>query len=46
MRLIIFGTSGVRHSFEIPKVKFLKTGLSFVGMIRVVTGIGKGRKRL
>ena len=32
--------------FEILKAKFLKIGPSFVGMMRLVTGIGEGKERL
>ena len=31
---------------KIPKVKFLKTEPLFVGMMRLMTGIGEGKERL
>ena len=36
-------TSGV--VLKIPRVKFLKIGPLFVGMMRLVTGIGEGKER-
>ena len=47
MRVIILEqlTSGVR-SFEIPKVKSIKTGPSFVGGMRVVTGLSGGDEKM
>ena len=42
----LFRTSRIRHSFEIPKVKFRKTGSLFVDVMRLVTGTGEGRERL
>ena len=44
MRLIIFRTPS-SLVLKIPKVKFLKIGPSFVGMMRLVTGIGEGKKK-
>ena len=44
-----FGTSDVRRSFEIvplAKVKSVKTGPSFVGVMRLVTGLSEGKERL
>ena len=41
----LFGTFRIRHSFEIPRVKFLKIGPLFVGVMRLVTGTGEGRER-
>ena len=39
------GISNVRCSFEIPKVKSIKAGPSFVGVMRLVTGPSKGKER-
>ena len=44
--VIIFRTFNVRHSFEVSKVKFIKAGPSFVGVIRLVTGLSEGKERL
>ena len=46
-----FGISDVRRSFEIVpasqlKVKSVKTGPSFVGVMRLVTGLSEGKERL
>ena len=44
-----FGTSDVRRSFELfrpAKVKSVKTGPSFVGIMRLVTGFSEGKERL
>ena len=42
----LFGTFRIRHSFEIQKVKFLKTGSLFAGVMRLVAGTGEGRERV
>ena len=41
-----FGATNVICSFEIPKVKSIKTGLSFVGGMRLVTGLSEGNEKL
>ena len=47
VRLIIFGTSGIRHSFEILKVANIpKTESSFIGVMNLVTGINEEMERL
>ena len=40
------GATDVRRSFETPKVKSIKTGLSFVGGMRLVTGFSEGSEKL
>ena len=45
MRLIILQNIQ-QHSFKIPRVKYLKIGPLFVGMMRLVTGIGEGKEGL
>ena len=41
-----FGTSDVRRSFEIVLAGQSKTGPSFVGVMRLVTGLSEGKERL
>ena len=45
-----FGTSNVRHIvlklFWLAKVKYLKTGSSLVGVIRLLTRLSDGKERL
>ena len=41
-----FGTTNVRLSFEILKVKSIKTRLLFVGGMRLVTGLSEKNEKL
>ena len=44
MRMINSRTFDVWHNFEIPKIKSIKTGLSFVSVMRLVTGLSEGKE--
>ena len=41
-----FGTFDVRRSFEIVPAGQSKIGPSFVGIVRLVTGLSEGKERL
>ena len=41
-----FRTSDMKSGFEFLKVKSIKTGPSFVGIMRLVTGLSEERERL